>query len=112
MINYIQPGEKLVVVTPSGGLSSGDPVQIGKLFGVAVTDADAGDDVTILCEGVFTLPKDSSVPTQGAPAYWDTSAGKVSTSTDSAANDRVGVFTEAAVTGAATASVKISGFAE
>jgi len=109
--NFVQPGNRIIVTTPTGGLSSGDPVQVGQLFGVALADYDAGDDAVILTQGVFTLPKDASAPTQGAAAYWDVSAGKVSTSDDSGVNSLIGTFTEAVATGVTTAKVLLIGTA-
>ena len=57
MKNYVQEGDYIDVEAPVGGVSSGDLVVIGSLIGVAVTDADAGDSVSLAMEGVFDLAK-------------------------------------------------------
>lgn len=57
MKNYIQEGRMITVAAPAGGVTSGDGVVIGSLFGVASKTAAAGETVTIATEGVFDLPK-------------------------------------------------------
>lgn len=75
--NYVQQGAVVTVVSPSGGVSSGDGVLIGSLFGVATASVAAGADLEIAVEGVFELPCNASDNfTQGAPVYWDATAGE------------------------------------
>ncbi|KZY30541.1 hypothetical protein A3731_00740 [Roseovarius sp. HI0049] len=111
MKNYIQAGNVLTAAAPAGGVSSGDPVQIGNLFGVAATDAEAGADVEIAVTGVFALPKAAVSASAGDVAFFDASAGDVTTDDDTGANNRVGIFTEDAASGAATARVRLDGAA-
>ena len=56
MRNFVQPGDTITVPAP-GILTSGQGVQIGALFGIASTDAEAGDDVALGVAGVYELPK-------------------------------------------------------
>lgn len=111
MKNYVQPGNVLTINAPSGGVASGDPVQIGNLFGVAATDAPQGDAVEISVGGVFDLPKAAVEVTMGDIAYFDASATAMTTSDDTGSNARVGVFIEDAASGAATARVRLDGAA-
>ena len=56
MKNYIQPG-KILSATVAANVKSGDIVTIGSISGIAVTDANAGDQLEICTSGVFALPK-------------------------------------------------------
>jgi predicted RecA/RadA family phage recombinase len=61
---------------PSPGVSSGDGVLVGGLFGIANFDAATGADCEVTLEGVWTLPK-AGTPLafqQGAAVYWDSAA--------------------------------------
>lgn len=72
MKNFKYSGQTITIVA-AAALSSGDPVQVGDLFGVAVKDAEIGDSVEIQLAGVVsTIKKDETVAfAQGAPCYWD-----------------------------------------
>ena len=107
MKNFIQPGNT-VTVTLTAAASSGDVVIVNNLVGIAATDGANGDDIEIQVTGVFELPKTSAnTPGQFALAYWDTSAGEVTTtSTD---NTLIGVFTEAYGSGTTVANVRLNG---
>jgi predicted RecA/RadA family phage recombinase len=56
MKNYIQPGNVLTL-TSSLDLGSGDPVLIGKFFGVCNHDTAAGLPTEVSVVGVYSLPK-------------------------------------------------------
>lgn len=105
--NFIQPGE-VVPVIAAGTIASGSPVLIGALFGVAQTDAAAGESVEIARRGVFSLPKVSAQAwTQGAKLYWDATDG-VATST-AGTNALIGVAAAAAPNPSATGLVLLDG---
>ena len=53
--NYIQPGRVVTVAAPTGGVSSGDGVLVGSLFGVAQHDAVESEDVELLTEDVVEI---------------------------------------------------------
>ncbi len=69
--NYAQDGKTIPLV--NGGATdvhSGDPVVVGKLIAVAITDIPAGDTGDGFTEGVFLLPKVSTdAVTAGAQVY-------------------------------------------
>ncbi len=72
MKNFIQPGHHLTVTCPSGGTVSGRGVIIGTLFGVATTDAAAGDPVELCMRGVVEIAKTSALAISvGDRLFWD-----------------------------------------
>lgn len=77
MKNYISSGD-IITVTAPANVKSGDLVEVGKLVGVAVADADSGAPVNIKTSGVFEVKKVSAQAwTVGAPVY--VAAGEATT---------------------------------
>jgi predicted RecA/RadA family phage recombinase len=106
MKNFIQPGKNLTVAAPTGGVTSGDPVLIGALFGVAAFTAAETAEVELVTEGVFTLPKTTGEAwSVGDVLYWDATGKKLTTTVGS--NKRVGFATAAAATADTTGNVRI-----
>lgn len=109
MKNFVQPGNNITVPAPPGGVTSGDPILVGDLFGVATTTAAAGEDVAIATVGVYTLPKattdDAAV---GAALYWDDANGEVTTDDASGANPFIGHAVTAAGNPSASVAVRLS----
>ncbi len=60
MKNFIQPGSVITVHNTPVAAKSGDLIVIDHLAGVAITDAEVGDNLPIKTEGVFYLPKIST----------------------------------------------------
>ncbi|EDS8885681.1 DUF2190 family protein [Salmonella enterica] len=54
--NYVEDGKTIDIVA-TAPLKSGDLVQVGDMFAVAVTDIAAGSAGTGIAEGVFSVPK-------------------------------------------------------
>jgi len=107
MKNYLQDGDTLTIAAPAA-VASGDPVQIGSIFGVAMADAATGADVAIVREGIFTLPKVSAQAwAVGAKIYWD-ATNKVCT-TAAPGNTLIGTATAAAANPSATGAVLLDG---
>ena len=111
MRNFVQPGHVLTVTASSGGVTSGAPVLIGSLFGIAATTKAAGDEVELAVVGVFDLAKAAVAVTAGAIAYFDASEAKVTTDDDEGGNLRVGIFVTAAADSAITGRVRLDGAA-
>ena len=110
MKNYIQEGRMITVAAPAGGVTSGDGVLIGSLFGVAIKTAAAGETVTIATEGVFDLPKlASAVIAAGAKVSWDDTAKQVNA--PGTGRYPIGIAIEAAGNGAAIVRVRLDGIA-
>jgi predicted RecA/RadA family phage recombinase len=98
------------VAAPAGGVTAGDGVVVGALFGVANKTAAAGEMVTIATEGVFDLPKlASAVIAAGDKVSWDDTAKQVNL--PGAACYPIGIAIEAAGNGAATVRVRLDGIA-
>lgn len=106
MKNFIQRGENITVAAPAA-VTSGDPVQVGDMVGVANGDAASGDPVVISTSGVFELPKatidDIAV---GASVYFDASAGEVTLT--STGNTFIGHAVTAAGNPSSTVAVRLS----
>jgi predicted RecA/RadA family phage recombinase len=110
MKNYIQEGRMITVAAPAGGVTSGDGVVIGALFGVASKTAAAGETVTIATKGVFELPKlASAVIAAGAKVSWDDSAKQVNA--PGTGRYPIGTAIEAAGNGATVVRVRLDGIA-
>ena len=52
------------------GTKSGDPVKVGSLFGVAVTDRDSAGNATVWRKGAFRLTVSDAVTGVGTPVYF------------------------------------------
>lgn len=70
MKNFIQQGVNLTLFAPYA-VSSGDGCLIGDLFGVAAGHAAQDDEVDLVTQGVFRLPKTAALAVvTGDPLYW------------------------------------------
>jgi len=109
MKNFVQPGEIVTAIAPSGGTVSGTPYLIGSLFGVAATSQAAGAEVEMATEGVFELPKVTGQAWAAAFAaiYWDNTAKNCTTT--SAGNTKIGVNLKAQGSGDTVARVRLNG---
>lgn len=106
MRNYVQNGD-VVSMTAPHDVQSGEGLLVGELFGVAACNAASGDEVEAAVVGVFDLPKTAgdNLP-QGAPVYWDATAGKASAvATD---NHRIGVAIRSAGVGTPTVRTRLA----
>lgn len=106
MKNWIQPGDIVTVVAPVA-VSSGAGLLVGVLFGVAISDAIAGDTVEIATTGVVDLPKAAVAITQGAKLYWDNTTKNVTTTVGT--NTLLGCALVAAAIGDAGVRVRMNG---
>jgi predicted RecA/RadA family phage recombinase len=106
MKTFVQPGRAITVAAPAGGVTSGDGVLIGNLFGIAQGDAQATEDVEILTEGVAEIAKTSALAISiGDRLFWD-GTNKVVNKT-AAAQVCVGVAVAAAANPSATVYMKL-----
>lgn len=105
MKNYIESGDVVTLPAPAA-VSSGDLVAVGKLHGVAQTNAESGADVALATRGVFELPKASAQAwTVGAKIYWD---GTECTTT-ATSNTLIGCAMAVAANPSATGIVRLNG---
>ena len=106
MKTYIQPGHTLTITAPAGGVTSGQGVLIGTLFGIAQADAAEGTDAEILTEGVVEIGKTSALAIDvGDRLFWD-ATNKVVNKT-ATAQVCVGVAVSAAANPSATVKMKL-----
>ncbi len=107
MKNYVQPGGTITLTAPDD-ITSGQIVAVGSLVGVAAGDAATGEDLDLVTEGVFTLPKPSTeVVAVGDVLYLDAGAGVATLDDDTGANPRIGIAVTAAANPSATVNVKL-----
>jgi predicted RecA/RadA family phage recombinase len=110
MKNFVQRGDMITVTAPTGGVSSGQGVLVGNLFGVAATTAAEGESVEIATIGVYELPKlVSAVIAAGARVAWDDTAKQVVLPATGMVP--IGTATLAAGNGVATVRVRLDGVA-
>jgi predicted RecA/RadA family phage recombinase len=110
MKNFIQRGVMITVTAPSGGVTSGQGVLLGNLFGIAAKTAAEGDSVQIATVGVYELPKlVSAVIAAGARIAWDDTAKQVVL--PGTGMVPIGIATLAAGNGIATVRVRLDGVA-
>jgi predicted RecA/RadA family phage recombinase len=78
--NFVQCGDTLTLIAPSGGVVSGKGYVIGSLFVVALVTAAAGATFAGMTEGVFLMTKAASASgkafTAGEAIFWDDGANK------------------------------------
>lgn len=106
--NFVQDGEVLDYTNAgTAAVSSGQPVVIGAIVGVAITDIARGKTGAARVEGVFTFAKASGEEVAaGAPMYWAAADGNMTiTPTD---NVFAGIAAEASGAGVTTVNVKIN----
>ncbi len=110
MKTFIQTGDVITLAAPSGGVTSGDGVIVGNLFGVAATTAAAGDPVALATRGVYELPKRTTATfTAGTVVSYDMPNRRCDA--PGSGFYPIGTATEAAGNGTATVQVRLDGTA-
>ena len=108
MKNFIQAGNVLTMVAPTGGVVSGSPLKIEGIQGIATGSAAEGEQFELAVCGVFMLPKVAADSANaGVKAYLK--AGTTDITTVASGNSLIGVFTEAAVATETTCVVRLNG---
>lgn len=101
--NFVQPGKALDFVVPTGGVTSGQGLLIGNVFGVVSNTEVAGEVSVINTKGVWSLAKAAVAITAWEKLYWDNKL-KVVTNIP-AGNHFIGYATKAKLSGDAEAEV-------
>lgn len=113
MDNFVQDGEILTLIAPSGGVVSGTAYKIGGIVVIATVTAAQTEPFAAMVKGVATVTKGTaggSAFVQGAKVYWDNSAKTFTGATISDSGDVVvGVATAAAADAATTGTVRFDG---
>lgn len=108
MKNYIQEGDVVTSIAPSGGVSSGKLYLIGSLIVLASVSVAENEEFEGVTKGVFEFSKTSAnAPSQFDNAYWDAVNEEVTTV--STGNTLVGVFMESYSNGSTLAQVRLNG---
>lgn len=108
MQNYIQNGQVITVTTPAGGVTSGEGMIIGNIFGIAAYAAAVGDPLELATTGIYQLPKaTAAVLTVGARVAWDNTARNINA--PGTGRFPVGIATEAAGNGITSVAVRLDG---
>lgn len=109
--NFVQEGDTLTLIAPSGGVTAGVGYVIGSLFVVALTSAAEGARFDAATEGVFTMTKAAAGSgkafTAGEAIFWDNGSNKRWDKT-STGFFQIGVAVEAADSTATTVKVQIN----
>jgi predicted RecA/RadA family phage recombinase len=91
MVNEVYDNVDSFPITVPAGVLSGDPVVVGELVGVAITDRGADGKTTLRRRGGFNLTVTGAI-TLGAPVYAVVAAGLVTSLTATAtSNTRFGL---------------------
>jgi predicted RecA/RadA family phage recombinase len=108
MKNYIQDGDTITVTAPAT-VASGDFVQVGRVRGIAVTDAASGAQVELKTTGVFDIPKTGSeeFASVGLPVYVVLSGNGVKTVTTASTTANVLVGINLATSGAVAGNLRV-----
>ena len=109
MINYRSNFDTIQVTAPVGGVVGGTPVVIGSLFGIPASTVAAGQPVTLVTAGLFTLAKAGTLAlTAGDRVYWNASTGVTKTESDTP----IGFAASDAATTATSCSILVFPVAE
>jgi predicted RecA/RadA family phage recombinase len=105
MRNFIQPGNSLAIAVPyATGVSAGQGVLVGALFGVAAVDGVQNTMIEAATTGVFDLTKEPALAiAAGVRVFWDNTNRRITAT--AAGNFQVGISTQAAL--AADATVRV-----
>ena len=111
MRNFIQPGNSLAVAVPyAGGVTSGQGVLAGALFGIAAVDGSQNATIEVQTAGVFDLTKQPALAiTAGARLFSDDTNRRATTT--ATGNYAIGIATQAALAGDTTVRVWLIGLA-
>jgi predicted RecA/RadA family phage recombinase len=103
--NYVQPGQNIDLTAPTGGVTSGVGVLIGRLFAVALQTVAAAAAFVGTRVGVWSLAKTSAQAwSVGDKIYWD-NTNKRADNVPTAGFRRIGVCVVAAANPSATGKV-------
>jgi predicted RecA/RadA family phage recombinase len=105
--NFIQPGNQLTLVAPTGGVTTGVGVLIGTTFVVALNTAAVGANFDGAPTGVWSLAKNSTdVWAVGDKIYWDNANARC-TNLPSAGFRKIGYAVAVAANPTSTGSVRL-----
>jgi predicted RecA/RadA family phage recombinase len=97
MRNFVQPGDSLAVAVPyAAGITAGQGILVGALFGVAAVDGAQNAVIEAATQGVFDITKEPALAiTAGARVFWDNTNRRITTT--ATGNFQVGIASLAAL---------------
>jgi predicted RecA/RadA family phage recombinase len=105
---YVQPGNTVTLVAPTGGVVAGTAYLIGSLLVIAQNTAAEAAEFEGMVTGVHEVNKVSAQAwTRGVKIYWDDTAKNFTTTLTS--NTLVGAATAAAANPSSTGFVRLDG---
>ncbi len=108
--NFVQPGDVIELIAPSGGVVVGAPLLIGGMLVVPLVTAAQTVAFSAQFTGVWTLAKTSAQAwTEGQKVYWD--AGNSRADSDGTLGPLIGVAVAVAANPTATGVVRLNGSA-
>ncbi len=109
MKNYIQAGDNITVIAPSGGTVSDGLYKVGAIIGVAATTEVAGDPVVLKTGGVFDLAKTSAQAWAVGDVLFMNTTTRILTNVSATGLVLVGLATEVATNPSATGACRLNG---
>lgn len=110
--NIQQPGDIVELTAPSGGVTSGVPVQIGQILVVPLATAAQTVKFSARITGVVSYTKvGSQAWTEGAIVYWDSGNARFTTVATGALRCGVAVVAVGSGAGETTGVVRLDGVA-
>lgn len=107
MKNFVQKGDSLTVVAPSGGFTAGVLYIVNELVGVAATTVLEGESGVLVTEGVFDLEKTSAQAWAVGEEIFRLTNGKCANASATGAV-KIGIATAVAANPSSTGNVKLN----
>jgi predicted RecA/RadA family phage recombinase len=105
--NYVQAGVNLTLTAPAN-VSSGVPVVVGSIIGVAADSALSGEEFDLITQGVFELDKTSALAIDvGDTLYFHSDTSLVNKT--SSGGTKIGVAVTAASNPSGKVNVRLNG---
>lgn len=76
---YLRKGETMNYICGEDGVKYGDVVVVGTVIGVAASDGQKDDEISLDVAGVFQLAKANVAITKGAKVYYSTANKNITT---------------------------------
>ena len=109
MRTFVQSGNTIDAVAPSGGVVSGVPKVIGNLFGIPEVTAAEGETFAFTVVGCHRLPKAAGQILAGAKVWWDATTGHNVSNVTGSGFWPIGCAVEGVATDATEVVVRLDG---
>lgn len=108
MKNFVQKGDSITVVAPSGGFTAGVLYIVNELIGVAATTVLEGESGVLVTEGCFDLSKTSAQAWAVGEEIFYLTNGKCANASATGAI-KVGLASATAANPSSTGNVRLNG---